>query len=119
MNCRRGGQVFFVHNNRIHDIEQVANLIMKLVPEARVGVAHGQMDGKKLEKVMIQFIEGHYDVLVSTNIVESGLDIPNANTIIINHAHMFGLSDLHQMRGVWGVQTKKLFVICWLRQPPH
>jgi transcription-repair coupling factor (superfamily II helicase) len=112
---RRGGQVFFI-NNRIHDIEQMANLIMKLVPDARVGVAHGQMDGKKLEKMMIQFIEGHYDVLVSTNIVESGLDIPNANTIIINHAHMFGLSDLHQMRGRVGRSNKKAF--CYLLAPP-
>lgn len=112
---RRGGQAFFIHN-RIHDIEQMANLIMKLVPEAKVGVAHGQMDGKKLEKVMVQFIEGEYDVLVSTNIVESGLDIPNANTIIINQAHMFGLSDLHQMRGRVGRSNKKAF--CYLLTPP-
>ena len=112
---RRGGQVFFI-NNRIHDIEQIANLIIKLVPEARIGVAHGQMDGKKLEKVMVKFIEGEYDVLVSTNIVESGLDIPNANTVIINHAHMFGLSDLHQMRGRVGRSNKKAF--CYLLSPP-
>lgn len=112
---RRGGQVFFIHN-RITDIEQMGNLILKLVPEARIGIAHGQMDGKKLEKAMVRFIEGEYDVLVSTNIVESGLDIPNANTIIINHAHMFGLSDLHQMRGRVGRSNKKAF--CYLLSPP-
>src|SRR5690554_1145611 len=95
---KRGGQVFFVHN-RVSDIHQVANVIYKLVPDARIAVAHGQMEGPKLEKVMLKFIEGSYDVLVSTNIIESGLDIPNANTIIINRAHTFGLSDLHQMRG--------------------
>ncbi len=112
---RRGGQVFFVHN-RVIDIEEVANIILKLVPEAQIGVAHGQMDGSRLEKVMMRFIEGEYDVLVSTNIIESGLDIPNANTIIINHAHMFGLSDLHQMRGRVGRSNKKAF--CYLLSPP-
>jgi len=112
---RRGGQVFYIHN-RVKDIESQANLIMKLVPEARVGIAHGQMDGKKLEKVMVRFIEGDYDVLVSTNIVESGLDIPNANTIIINQAQNFGLSDLHQMRGRVGRSNKKAF--CYLLTPP-
>jgi transcription-repair coupling factor (superfamily II helicase) len=112
---RRGGQVFFVHN-RVSDIEQVANVIFRLVPDARIGIAHGQMDGDKLEKVMIRFIEGEYDVLVSTNIIESGLDIPNANTIIINQAHMFGLSDLHQMRGRVGRSNKKAF--CYLLTPP-
>ncbi len=112
---RRGGQVFFVHN-RVHDIEQVANSIFKLVPDARIGIAHGQMDGDKLEKVMVKFIEGEYDVLVSTNIIESGLDIPNANTIIINQANMFGLSDLHQMRGRVGRSNKKAF--CYLLTPP-
>jgi transcription-repair coupling factor (superfamily II helicase) len=112
---RRGGQVFFVHN-RVSDIEQVANTIFKLVPDARIGIAHGQMDGDKLEKVMVKFIEGEYDVLVSTNIIESGLDIPNANTIIINQAHMFGLSDLHQMRGRVGRSNKKAF--CYLLTPP-
>ena len=86
---RRGGQVFFVHN-RVGEIDSIANLIMKLVPDARVIGAHGQMDGKKLEKIMVDFINHEYDVLVSTNIIESGLDIPNANTIIINRAHMFG-----------------------------
>lgn len=112
---KRGGQVFFVHN-RINDIEQVGNIILRLVPDARVGIAHGQMDGASLEKRMVKFIEGEYDVLVSTNIIESGLDIPNANTIIINHAHMFGLSDLHQMRGRVGRSNRKAF--CYLLTPP-
>lgn len=112
---RRGGQVFFVHN-RISDIDQMANVIFKLVPDSRIGIAHGQMDGDKLEKVMLKFIEGEYDVLVSTNIIESGLDIPNANTIIINHANLFGLSDLHQMRGRVGRSNKKAF--CYLLTPP-
>jgi transcription-repair coupling factor (superfamily II helicase) len=112
---RRGGQVFFVHN-RIKDIDEIANIVLRLVPDARIGVAHGQMDGSKLEKAMIRFIEGAYDVLVSTNIIESGLDIPNANTIIINHAHMFGLSELHQMRGRVGRSNKQAF--CYLLSPP-
>ncbi len=112
---RRGGQVFFVHN-RVSDIEQVANTIYRLVPDAKIGIAHGQMDGNQLEKVMVRFIDGEYDVLVSTNIIESGLDIPNANTIIINQAHMFGLSDLHQMRGRVGRSNKKAF--CYLLTPP-
>lgn len=112
---RRGGQAFFVHN-RVGEIDSIANLIMKLVPDARVVGAHGQMDGKKLEQVMVDFINHEYDVLVSTNIIESGLDIPNANTIIINRAHMFGLSDLHQMRGRVGRSNKKAF--CYLLTPP-
>lgn len=112
---RRGGQVFFVHN-RVSDIESVANTIYKLVPDSKIGIAHGQMEGHKLEKAMMKFIDGEYDVLVSTNIIESGLDIPNANTIIINHAHMFGLSDLHQMRGRVGRSNKKAF--CYLLTPP-
>ncbi|MTI30912.1 transcription-repair coupling factor [Xanthovirga aplysinae] len=112
---KRGGQVFFVHNH-VSDIEQVANIILRLVPDAKVGVAHGQMDGTKLEKTMLGFINGDFDVLVSTNIIESGLDIPNANTIIINKAHMFGLSDLHQMRGRVGRSNKKAF--CHLLSPP-
>jgi len=112
---RRGGQVFFVHN-RIKDIEEIANIVLRLVPDARIGVAHGQMDGTRLEKAMVRFIEGAYDVLVSTNIIESGLDIPNANTIIINHAQMFGLSELHQMRGRVGRSNKKAF--CYLLSPP-
>ncbi len=112
---RRGGQVFFVHN-RVSDIESIANIVHKLVPDARVGVAHGQMDGQRLEKTMLKFIEGEHDVLVSTNIIESGLDIPNANTIIINNAQNFGLSDLHQMRGRVGRSNKKAF--CYLITPP-
>ncbi|HEV7380641.1 MAG TPA: transcription-repair coupling factor, partial [Dyadobacter sp.] len=111
---QRGGQVFFVHN-RVNDIESIANIIMRLVPDVRIGVAHGQMDGDKLEKVMVAFIEGEYDILVSTNIIESGIDIPNANTIIINSAHMFGLSDLHQMRGRVGRSNRKAF--CYLVTP--
>ena len=112
---RRGGQVFFVHN-RIKDIDEIANIILRLVPEARITVAHGQMKGDQLERKMLKFIEGEYDILVSTNIIESGLDIPNANTIIINHAHMFGLADLHQMRGRVGRSNKKAF--CYLLSPP-
>ncbi|GGZ19286.1 transcription-repair-coupling factor [Echinicola pacifica] len=112
---QRGGQVFFVHN-RVGEIESIANLIMRLVPDAKVAGAHGQMDGKQLEKIMVQFIEGEFDVLISTNIIESGLDIPNANTIMINRAHMFGLSDLHQMRGRVGRSNKKAY--CYLLTPP-
>ncbi|MEQ9592464.1 MAG: TRCF domain-containing protein, partial [Cyclobacteriaceae bacterium] len=112
---QRGGQVFIVHN-RVSDIEQLANVIYKLVPDSRIGIAHGQMEGNRLEKVMVKFIDGEYDILVSTNIIESGLDIPNANTIIINQAHMFGLSDLHQMRGRVGRSNKKAF--CYLLTPP-
>ena len=112
---KRGGQVFFVHN-RVNDIESVANVIFKLVPDAKIGIAHGQMEGHQLERAMVKFIDGEYDVLVSTNIIESGLDIPNANTIIINQAHMFGLSDLHQMRGRVGRSNKKAF--CYLLTPP-
>ncbi len=112
---KRGGQVFFIHN-RVKDIEEIANIVLHLVPDARIGIAHGQMDGKALEKVMVKFIEGEFDVLVSTNIVESGLDIPNANTIIINQAQNFGLSDLHQMRGRVGRSNRKAF--CFLLTPP-
>lgn len=112
---KRGGQVFFVHN-RVSDIESIANIIFKLVPDSKIGIAHGQMEGHQLEKAMVKFIDGEYDVLVSTNIIESGLDIPNANTIIINQAHMFGLSDLHQMRGRVGRSNKKAF--CYLLTPP-
>ncbi len=112
---RRGGQVFFVHN-RVNDIESIGNLVMRLVPDARIGVAHGQMEGDKLEKVMTRFIEGDFDVLVSTNIIESGLDISNANTIIINSAQNFGMSDLHQMRGRVGRSNRKAF--CYLLTPP-
>jgi transcription-repair coupling factor (superfamily II helicase) len=111
---RRGGQVFFVHN-RVNDIDSVGAIIKKLVPDCTLCVAHGQMDGKQLEKTMLDFVEHEYDVLVSTNIIESGIDIPNANTIIINNAHNYGLSDLHQMRGRVGRSNKKAF--CYLITP--
>ncbi len=111
----RGGQVFFVHN-RVQDIHDMADLIRRLVPDARVSVGHGQMDGDKLEEILLDFIEGTSDVLVATTIIESGLDIPNANTIIINQAQNFGLSDLHQMRGRVGRSNKKAF--CYLLTPP-
>jgi transcription-repair coupling factor (superfamily II helicase) len=112
----RGGQVFFIHN-RIGDLDALGNLVLKLVPDARVAVAHGQMEGSRLEDVMLRFMEGETDVLVSTNIVESGLDIPNANTIIINQAQMFGLSDVHQMRGRVGRSNRKAY--CYLFTPPQ
>ncbi|MGY4383361.1 transcription-repair coupling factor (superfamily II helicase) [Pedobacter sp. UYP24] len=111
----RGGQVFFIHN-RVSDLPQLGGLIQTLVPRARIGIAHGQLDGDQLEDVMLDFINGEKDVLVATTIIEAGLDIPNANTIIINHAHMFGLSDLHQMRGRVGRSNKKAF--CYLLSPP-
>lgn len=112
---QRGGQVFFVHN-RVRNIEEVGNIIKRLIPDARIGIAHGQMDGAVLEKTMMKFVEAEYDVLVSTNIIESGLDIPNANTIIINQAQTFGLSDLHQMRGRVGRSNRKAF--CYFLTPP-
>jgi transcription-repair coupling factor (superfamily II helicase) len=112
---KRGGQAFFVHN-RVSDIEEVASMILRLVPNARITFAHGQMEGEQLEKRMMKFVEGEYDVLVSTNIIESGLDIPNANTIIINRAHLTGLSDLHQMRGRVGRSNRKAY--CYLLTPP-
>ena len=111
----RGGQVFFVHN-RVQNIQDVAAVIRKIVPHARIAVGHGQMDGAELEETMLRFIDGHYDVLLSTTIIESGLDIPNANTIIINDAHHFGLSDLHQLRGRVGRSNVKAF--CYLLAPP-
>src|SRR6202008_2015174 len=96
-------------------IQEVAGIIQRLVPDARICVGHGQMDGDKLEDVMMNFIEGYYDILIATTIIESGLDIPNANTIIINDAQNFGLSDLHQMRGRVGRSNKKSF--CYLLTP--
>ena len=110
----RSGQVYFVHN-RVQNIEEVAELIRQLVPMARVVAAHGQMKGEELEEIMMDFIEGEFDVLVSTTIVENGLDIPNANTIIINQAQNYGLSDLHQLRGRVGRSNKKAF--CYLIAP--
>ena len=111
----RGGQVFFI-NNRVQNIQEVAGMISRLVPDAKVLVGHGQMKGDELEEKMLSFINGDYDVLVATTIIESGLDIPNANTIIINNANNFGLSDLHQMRGRVGRSNKKAF--CYLLAPP-
>lgn len=110
----RGGQVFFVHN-KVQNIMDIAGIIQRLVPDARIAIGHGQMDGDKLEDVMLGFMEGEYDVLVATTIIESGLDISNANTIIINDAQNFGLSDLHQMRGRVGRSNKKAF--CYLLAP--
>ncbi len=112
----RGGQIFFI-NNRIENIKEVAGMIQRLVPDAKVGIGHGQMDGKKLEELMLAFIEGEFDVLVATTIIESGLDVPNANTIFINNANNFGLSDLHQMRGRVGRSNKKAF--CYFITPPE
>ena len=111
----RGGQVFFVHN-RVQNIHEVAGMIQRLCPGIRVAVGHGQMDGKKLENVMLDFINHEYDVLVATTIIESGIDVSNANTIMINQAQNFGLSDLHQMRGRVGRSNKKAF--CYLIAPP-
>jgi transcription-repair coupling factor (superfamily II helicase) len=111
----RGGQVFFVHN-RIENIKEVAGMIQRLVPDAKIGIGHGQMDGKKLESLMLGFMNNKFDVLVSTTIIESGLDVPNANTIFINNANNFGLSDLHQMRGRVGRSNKKAF--CYFITPP-
>ena len=110
----RGGQVFFV-NNRLSNIKEIAGMIQRLCPGVRIGIGHGQMDGTALEKVMFDFIEGNYDVLIATTIIESGIDISNANTIIINDAHQFGLSDLHQLRGRVGRSNKKAF--CYLVSP--
>ncbi len=112
---QRGGQVFIVHN-RVASLDEVVKIIHNMVPEYRIGVAHGQMAGNQLEKHILGFIAKEYDILISTNIIEAGLDIPNANTIIINDSHMFGLSDLHQMRGRVGRSNTKAF--CYLIAPP-
>ena len=111
----RGGQVFFVHN-RIANITDVHNMICLMNPSLKIKYAHGQMDSKKLENTILDFINGEFDVLVTTTIIENGLDIPNANTIIINDAQNFGLADLHQMRGRVGRSNKKAF--CYLLCPP-
>ena len=113
---QRGGQIFFIHN-RIENIKEVAGMIQRLVPDAKIGIGHGQLEGKKLEQLMLAFMNGEFDVLVSTTIVESGLDVPNANTIFINNANYFGLSDLHQMRGRVGRSNKKAF--CYFITPEH
>ena len=111
----RGGQTFIV-NNRIENIKEVAGMVQRLCPDVRVLIAHGQMKGDELEQKMMAFVDGDYDVMIATTIIESGLDIPNANTIIINNANHFGLSDLHQMRGRVGRSNKKAF--CYLLAPP-
>ena len=111
----RSGQVFFI-NNRINNILELERLIRKLCPGVRTIVGHGQMEGDKLEKVMFDFINGDFDVLIATTIIESGLDIPNTNTILINNAHQFGLSELHQLRGRVGRSNKKAY--CYLLTPP-
>lgn len=112
----RNGQVFFIYN-RIDKLMEMAMLISKLCPDVKVAVAHGQMEGENLEQIMLDFIRGDFDVLVTTTIVESGLDIANANTMIINQAQKFGLSDLHQLRGRVGRSNKKAF--CYLLTPPY
>ncbi|MBQ6236830.1 MAG: transcription-repair coupling factor [Bacteroidales bacterium] len=110
----RDGQVFFI-SNRVENLPEMAGLVSRLVPDARVAIAHGQMEGKVVEDTMMRFIEGEIDVLVSTAIIENGLDIPNANTMIINNAQQFGLSDLHQMRGRVGRSNRKAF--CYMLVP--
>nr|MBA2761590.1 transcription-repair coupling factor [Segetibacter sp.] len=112
--AERGGQIFFIHN-RVQGLAGMAALIQALCPDLSVGFAHGQMEGHDLEERIMDFIDKKYDVLVSTNIVESGVDIPNVNTIIVNNAHQFGLSDLHQLRGRVGRSNKKAF--CYLIAP--
>ncbi len=111
----RGGQVFFIHN-RVQGLAEMCAMIQKLCPDLSIGFAHGQLEGHQLEEKIFDFIERRYDVLVCTNIVESGVDIPNVNTIIVNNAHHFGLSDLHQLRGRVGRSNKKAF--CYLLAPP-
>ncbi|HMR83534.1 MAG TPA: helicase-related protein, partial [Niabella sp.] len=111
----RGGQVFFIHN-RVAGLAEMSALIQGLCPDLSIGFAHGQMEGHQLEEKILDFIDRKYDVLVCTNIVESGVDIPNVNTIIVNNAHHFGLSDLHQLRGRVGRSNKKAF--CYLLAPP-
>jgi len=111
----RNGQVFFIHN-RVENIKQIQAQINRLCPNVKTAVVHGQMDGVQIENVMYNFIQGDFDVLLATTIIESGLDIPNANTIFINDAHHFGLSELHQLRGRVGRSNKKAF--CYLLSPP-
>ncbi|MBR3022000.1 MAG: transcription-repair coupling factor [Bacteroidaceae bacterium] len=111
----RGGQTFFI-NNRVQNLPELASLVTRLVPDARVAIGHGQMDPESLEHVILGFINYDYDVLICTSIMENGIDIPNANTILINQAHMFGLSDLHQMRGRVGRTNRRAF--CYLLAPP-
>ncbi len=110
----RGGQVFFIHN-RVENIKEISGMLKRLVPEARITFVHGQMEGKILEETMLNFMNNKFDILVSTTIIENGLDVPNANTIFINNAQNFGLSDLHQMRGRVGRSNKKAF--CYFITP--
>ena len=112
----RGGQTFFI-SNRVENLPEMAGMVQRLIPDARVAMAHGRMEGKEAEETLMRFLEGDIDVLVATSIVENGLDIPNANTMIINNAHQFGLSDLHQMRGRVGRSDRKAF--CYLLIPSY
>lgn len=112
---QRGGQVYFIHN-RIETLKEIAGMLQRLIPDARIATGHGQMKGQELEKLILDFMEGKFDVLVSTTIVENGLDVPNANTILISDAQNFGLADLHQMRGRVGRSNRKAF--CYLIAPP-
>jgi transcription-repair coupling factor (superfamily II helicase) len=115
---QRGGQVFIIHN-RVQNIQEVAGMVQRLCPDTRIAIGHGQMEGKKLEAIILDFIEGLYDVLIATTIIESGIDIPNANTIIINNANNFGLSDLHQLRGRVGRSNKRAFAYLFTPPPQH
>lgn len=112
---KRSGQIFFIHN-RVHELQSIYDILKRLIPDMKICVAHGQMEAKELENRMLDFMQGDYDMLLSTTIVENGLDIPNANTIIINQAQNFGLSELHQLRGRVGRSNKKAF--CYLIVPP-
>ena len=112
----RNGQVFFIHN-RVENIREVQAIISRILPGVKSAIVHGQMDGRQVENKMFDFIHGDYDILIATTIIESGLDIPNANTIFINNAHHFGLSELHQLRGRVGRSNKKAF--CYLLAPPE
>lgn len=111
----RSGQIFFLHN-KVEELQSIYEILHRLVPDMKICVAHGQMEASKLEKIMLDFMRGDYDMMLSTTIIENGLDIPNANTIIINQAQNFGLSDLHQLRGRVGRSNKKAF--CYLIVPP-
>ncbi|MBF1097654.1 MAG: transcription-repair coupling factor, partial [Riemerella sp.] len=113
---QRDGQVYFI-NNRIDNLKEIAGLVQRLVPDAKIITGHGQLDGKELEDRVLDFMDGKYDVLISTTIVESGVDVPNANTIFINDAQRFGIADLHQMRGRVGRSDRKAF--CYLITPPY
>ena len=112
---QRGGQIYFIHN-RVENIQEIAGMLQRLIPDARIAIGHGQMEGNRLEKALIGFMEGQSDILIATTIIENGLDVPNANTIFVNNANSFGLSDLHQMRGRVGRSNKKAF--CYFITPP-